>query len=91
MIRLIMNGFDQKKAQYMVTMVHESGLALEMGFGLKDLVKDIVETINKASTQLELYSAQRFLTGQLLNGTAANQKVEKAVEIALDGNKEKKP
>lgn len=90
MIRYLMRDFDVRKQQYIVLAVHNTGLALEIGIGLADPLKDIIKTLNEAALQLEVGGANSFYRGQL-NDSGKEKMGQVAGNASKENSKEQTP
>lgn len=77
MIKFMIKDYEVKEARYRVLVIHDSGLAIELGIGLKDSVPEIVRAITEASVALEANTVNMFYS------------VGKTLEQAKSAGKEK--
>lgn len=100
MIKYIIKNYDTKKAQYIVVAIHDSGLAVEVGVGLKDSISEIFRTLNQVAVALEANTVNMFYSvgktleqakdtkerpGLIIEGESQRQETTEAVRDNTSG------
>ncbi len=80
MIKYMVKDYDNKEARYIVTAVHDSGLGIELGIGIKDSVSEILRVLNQAQAALEANTVNLFY-----RLTAPGGPMEKKSGIIIEG------
>lgn len=90
MIKFMIKDYEVKEARYRVLVIHDSGLAIELGIGLKDSVPEIVRAITEASVALEANTVNMFYSvGKTLEQAKNAGEVKKEKGIIIEGKSQR--